>query len=234
MKELPVDFCFALIIAPHPDDGEMGISGSVYKWTSDGKKVVYVICTNGDKGSENPDVTPAALADQREKEQIEAAAVLGVKDVVFLRYPDQTLEDTPQFRKELVRLIRMHKPEVVASCDPIQLSHWHRDHRITGQVVLDAVYPFARNRPAYPDLIEQGLEPHKVREILLWGSEQPNYSIDITDYYDTKIEAIRCHQSQFSGISPEMKQRLRSRHEVKSTDGKPRLKEFFRRILFER
>ena len=130
---------YLMVIAPHPDDSEFGIAGTVAGLTKEGKKVVYVICTNGDKGTSDRTINQADLVAIRHREQQAAADVLGVSEVVFLDYPDQGIEDTPEFRKELVRLIRKYKPEVVASCDPYRKYMWHRDHRITGQVVADAV-----------------------------------------------------------------------------------------------
>ena len=118
-------------------------------------------------------VRPEELAKTREREQWDAARVLGVREVVFMRYPDQGLEDTPQFRKAIVREIRRYRPHTVITSDPYRRYIWHRDHRIVGQVVLDAVYPYARDHLAYPDLIEEGLQPHKVKELLFWGAETP-------------------------------------------------------------
>lgn len=188
-----------MVVSPHPDDAEFGVAGSVARWAGEGKEIFYVVCTSGEKGTADRRVAPAALAKTREKEQLAAARLLGVSEVIFLRYEDQTLEDTPAFRKEIVRQIRMFRPETVATSDPYRRYVWHRDHRITGQVVLDAVFPFARDHLAYPDLLEEGLEPHKVRELLFWGSEDPNYCIDISGTLETKLEALRCHESQVGG-----------------------------------
>jgi LmbE family N-acetylglucosaminyl deacetylase len=185
-----------MVITAHPDDSEFGTAGSVAKWILEGKRVVYVICTSGDKGTDNPDIPSHQLAKIREKEQEDAAKVLGVSDVVFLGYPDQGLEDTPEFRKAIVKQIRTYKPEMVVTSDPYRRYIWHRDHRITGQVVLDAVYPYARDRLAYPDLIKEGLMPHKVKKILFFGTEDVNLRIDITETFNLKLEALRCHKSQ--------------------------------------
>jgi LmbE family N-acetylglucosaminyl deacetylase len=187
-----------MIIAPHPDDPEFGIGGTVAQWTKDGKRVIYIICTNGNKGTDDPAITPAQLSEIRRAEQMDAARALGVTDVVFLEHDDQSIEDTPEFRKELVKVLRTYKPDVVAAPDPYRKYIWHRDHRNTGQVVLDAVYPFARDRLAYPDLILEGYQPHKVKELLFWGAEQPNHFIDITNTFDNKISALKCHKSQVS------------------------------------
>jgi LmbE family N-acetylglucosaminyl deacetylase len=222
--------CYAMIIAPHPDDAEFGIAGTVAKWTHEGKTVIYIICTNGNKGTDDPEILPAMLSEIREQEQLAAAKVLGVDEVVFLRHEDQALEDTAEFRKEIVRLIRTYRPEIVASSDPYRRYIWHRDHRITGQVVLDAVFPYARDRLAYPDLLESGLMPHKVREVLLWGSEQPDYFSDITATYEIKMTALRCHQSQVGKHPPEWEQRIRTRYETAGKEKGFALAEAFHRV----
>jgi LmbE family N-acetylglucosaminyl deacetylase len=204
---------YAMVVTSHADDAEFGVAGTVAKWTRDGKKVVYVVCTNGNKGTNDPNMKPERLAKIREKEQRAAAKTVGVNKVVFLGHDDQSLEDTPGFRKEIVRLIRIYRPVVVATTDPYRRYIWHRDHRITGQVVLDAVFPYARDRLAYPDMLKEGLEPHKVQEVLLWGAEEPNYFSDITDTYDIKIAALRCHHSQVGHFSKEWNDFLRQRYE---------------------
>ena len=199
-----------MVITPHPDDAEFGVSGTVARWVSEGKDVIYVVCTNGDKGTSDPNIKPNELARIREQEQRAAAKLLGVRDVIFLGYSDQTLEDTPEFRKEIVRLIRIYRPEIVVTADPYRRYIWHRDHRITGQVVLDAVFPYSRDFLAYPDLLEEDLQPHKVSEVLLWASEDPNYRSDITDTFDIKIAALRCHKSQIEdNLPPDWEDRLR-------------------------
>ena len=189
-----------MVVTPHPDDAEFGVAGTVARWVREGKEVVYVVCTNGDKGTSDSNIRPGHLARIREKEQLSAAEVLGVREVLFLRHPDQGLEDTPEFRKQLVRLIRMYRPEIVVTADPYRRYFWHRDHRITGQVTLDAVFPYARDHLAYPELIIDGLQPHKVKEILFWASEDINYCSDITDTFDIKMAALRCHKSQVEQI----------------------------------
>jgi LmbE family N-acetylglucosaminyl deacetylase len=162
-----------IVITPHPDDAEFGVAGTVARWVTEGKIVIYVVCTSGDKGTSDP---------------------------------------KPEFRKDLVRLIRLYRPETVVTADPYRRYIWHRDHRITGQVTLDAVFPYARDRLTYPDLIKDGLEPHKVREVLLWGTEDPNYYSDITDTFDKKVAALRCHRSQIKdNLSSVMEDMMRQR-----------------------
>ncbi len=190
-----------MIISPHADDAEFGAAGSVALWTQSGKKVIYVICTNGDKGTTDRSVDPQQLIEQRKQEQKNAADLLGVTDVIFLGFPDQGLEDNDDFRKKIVRVIREFRPHTVVTTDPYRKYLWHRDHRITGQVVLDAVYPYARDHLSYPDLIEEGLEPHKVREVLFWAAEDINYRINISDTFEQKISALYCHESQINEMT---------------------------------
>lgn len=191
-----------LIIAPHTDDAEFGIAGTVCNWVHQGKVVAYCIVTNGDKGTSDKALSPAELVKMREKEQWDAARKLGVSDVVFLGYHDQELEDTPELRKDIVREIRRFRPETVATTDPYRRYIWHRDHRVCGQVVMDAIYPFARDHLAYPDLFTQGYLPHKVKEVLTWGTEDPNYWSDISESFETKIAALGCHKSQVGQRDP--------------------------------
>jgi len=202
-----------MVVTPHPDDAEYGVAGTVARCIKEGKEVVYVVCTNGDKGSGDQHMDPEELAKIREREQLAAARLLGVREVQFLRYPDQGLEDTPEFRKAIVRMIRIYRPETVATADPYRRYIWHRDHRITGQVTLDAVFPYARDYLSYPELIREGLQPHKVKEVLLWGSENINYRSDITATFKTKLAALQCHKSQVGHLPPgELEERLRQRH----------------------
>ncbi len=185
-----------LVLSAHPDDAEFGAAGTVAKWTDEGRTVVYVICTNGDKGTSDRALEPKKLSKIRRKEQQAAAEVLGVREVIFLDHPDQGLEDTPELRKQIVRLIRTYRPRILVTSDPYRRYLWHRDHRIIGQVAMDAVFPFARDHLAYPDMLDEGLEPHKVAEILFWGADDINYRSDITTTFERKIEALRCHASQ--------------------------------------
>lgn len=226
--------CDVMIIAPHPDDPEFGIGGTVAKWTSEGKKVAYAICTNGNKGSNDPAMSPQALTDIRRGEQQQAATVLGVEQVVFLEHDDQSLEDTPDFRKELVRLIRSCRPDTIAAPDPYRKYIWHRDHRITGQVVLDAVYPFARDRLSFPELLEQGFMPHKVRELLFWGAEQPNFFSDVTNTFDRKLNALYCHKSQVTHFPKGWEDGFKSMHAQRAKDRGFELAETFYRVELPR
>lgn len=220
-----------MVVTPHPDDAEYGVAGTVARWTKEGKRVIYVVCTNGDKGSSEPNMTGEKIAKVRKKEQMAAADVLGVSEVIFLGHPDQGLEDTPKFRKQIVRLIRQYRPRLIVTADPYRRYIWHRDHRIAGQVVLDAVFPYARDHLAYPDLIEEGLQPYKVREMLFWAAEDINYRSDITDTFDLKIAALRCHKSQVQQLDvPNPEGWLRQRCKDIAKDEDFELGEAFHRI----
>jgi LmbE family N-acetylglucosaminyl deacetylase len=219
-----------MVVTPHPDDAEFGVAGTVVKWTRQGKNVVYVVCTNGDKGTSDINMPPEELVKIREQEQLAAAKLLGVSEVVFMRYPDQGLEDTPEFRKALVRLIRTYRPEVVVTASPYRRYLWHRDHRITGQITMDAVFPYARDHLSYPDLLAEGLQPHKVKEMWLWADEDANYRSNVTDTFDIKMAALGCHKSQVKDIPPEMRKRLREWAEAMAEGEDFELAEAFHRI----
>ncbi|MCP4622334.1 MAG: PIG-L family deacetylase [bacterium] len=210
-----------IVVSPHPDDAEFGVAGTVARWVKKGKRVIYVVCTNGDKGTSDINMEPEKLAEIRKKEQQAAADILGVSEVIFLGLPDQGLEETPEFRKILVRLIRQYRPDTIVTADPYRHYIWHRDHRITGQVTLDAVFPYARDHLAYPDLLEEGLMPHKVREVWFWAAEEINYRSDITDTFELKLQALRCHNSQMQEMdepNPEGRLKQRCKHIAQDED----------------
>ncbi len=188
-----------LLVTPHPDDAEGGCGGTIAGWIKGGAEVVYLLCTNGDKGTTDREMSPQRLAVIREQEQRDAAQVLGVREVVFLRYPDGTLEDTREFRDQVVREVRRHKPDVVMCCDPFRTrAHSHRDHRVSGQVTIDAVCTFAWRRHYFPEHISQeGLQPHRAKEIYLWGSEEPDTFVDISENVELKVQTLMKHASQF-------------------------------------
>ncbi len=228
MLESPI---YALAISPHPFDNDWGMAGTVARWILEGKEVVYVICTNGDKASSNPAWKAEDLARTREQEQLAAAQVLGVKEVIFLRHPDLGLEYTPEFRKELLRLILKYRPEIVTTCDPFFMPYMSSpDHRVAGRAVLDAVWPFALAPNTYRDLMEEGLSLHRVRQVLLWATGQTNCSYDITATFEAKLKAVRCHQTQVSVLPLGWYQRLVERHKAAAKGTSYELAEAFQRI----
>jgi LmbE family N-acetylglucosaminyl deacetylase len=189
-----------MVVVAHPDDAEFGCAGTIAKRAKQGAYVVYVVCTNGDKGTPDPSLAPEELTRLRQEEQRKAAELLGVRDVVFLGYGDGMLEDTLTFRKELVRLIRRYRPDTVFTMDPYRHYQFHRDHRIVGLVTLDAVFPYARDRLHFPELLGEGLEPHKVKEVFLFSTDNPDTYEDVTEVFPTKVAALGLHASQMSHI----------------------------------
>ena len=208
-----VDVRRILVVVAHPDDAEFGCAGSVARWVAEGIDVFYCLFTSGNRGSDDPAMTPERLATVREAEQRAAAAVLGVKDVVFLRHPDGELEDTRDARRQVVREIRRFQPDRIVTQNPFpSLNPYsgHRDHRHAGRLALDAVYPYARDRMHFPEVLAEGWQPHKVREVYLMGHAEPDVILDITGTMDRKLEALRCHASQlrdFAGAEARVRER---------------------------
>lgn len=190
-----------LVVTPHPDDGDFWCAGAVAKWIGEGATVRYVLCTDGGKGTTDPNISSADLSKMREQEQADAVESLGVQELVLLHHPDGFLEDNDEFRKELVRQIRQVQPDIVLCPEPYRKNlAWHRDHRITGQVTLDAVFPCARDHLHFEELWrDEGLEPHKTGTVLFWGSEQADTIVDISETVDAKMLAVRAHKSQVNG-----------------------------------
>jgi len=202
----------ALVVAAHPDDSEFGVGGTAALWSKNGWEFYYLICTDGSKGSEDPAMTPEKLVPLRREEQRAAARVLGVKEVFFLDYVDGELDYTRTLMRDVVRYIRKLKPYAVFTHDTDQITRNlfvnHPDHRHAGEVTIDAVYPMARNRPTFPELLKEGLEPYSVKELYLWTASETNFDVDITETFETKVEALRQHASQFENFD-EMAGRVR-------------------------
>ncbi len=196
----------ALAVTPHPDDCEGGCGGALAKWVKEfGTEAVVVMCTNGNKGTSERDMTPETLAATREVEQRAASDIVGAKDIVFLRHPDGGLEDTMLFRSQVTRAIRQYKPDLIMCIDPYRsTSHTHRDHRMSGQVALDAAFTYAWSYQHFPEQItEEGLEPHMVEQAYMWGSESPDVFIEIGDYLEAKTLSLEAHASQMSPATTE-------------------------------
>ena len=195
----------ALVVMAHPDDAEFLCAGTVAKLCAEGWQVWYCLATSGDKGTKDPEMTRERLAGIREQEQRDACRILGVQDVIFLRHPDGFLENTHEFRGEIVRVIRELKPDTVITWDGFRRGFNHNDHRNVGIATYDAVYPASRDPLYYPEQIEEGLDWHRVGELLLAGSDEPDYFVDISDHFDTKIEALLAHISQVARDEPREK-----------------------------
>jgi len=202
-----------LVVAAHPDDPEFLAGGTVARLAKEGREIAYVIVTNGNKGSGDRTITSDQLIPIREDEQRRAARVLGVGHVEFLGYEDGELEDTRALRRDVTHQIRRWRPDLIMTLSPYRaysnFPGWHRDHRVTGRVVLDCVYPLARDHLAFPELPSE-YEPHTVREVHLIQWEHPQLVVDITDNMDLKLEAIQCHASQvadFKAVEARMRNR---------------------------
>ncbi|PKB64502.1 MAG: hypothetical protein BZY80_02825 [SAR202 cluster bacterium Io17-Chloro-G2] len=228
----------ALVVTPHPDDAEGGCGATMAKWIKEsGSEFTVLMCTNGDKGTSDRELGSAELAAIREGEQRDASSVLGVKDVVFLAYPDGGLEDTMEFRGQVVRQIRKHRPDTIFCIDPYRSkSHTHRDHRMSGQVALDAAFTYAWSYLYFPDQISQeGLEPHRVEQAFLWGSESPDSFVELADaYLEMKAESLSRHVSQMRNRQPS--DRMERIHRWSGETGEKAgvaYAEGFRRIQFD-
>jgi LmbE family N-acetylglucosaminyl deacetylase len=202
-----------MVIAAHPDDPEFLAGGTVARLVKEGREVTYVIVTNGNKGSSDPGARSEQLVPVRAAEQRRAAEVLGVARVEFLGYEDGELEDTRELRRDITRQIRRWTPDLIITLNPHRtydnFPGWHRDHRTTGRVVLDCVYPLARDHLAFPELIPE-YAPHEVREVYLVQWREPRLVIDITDTMDLKLAAIGCHASQIGDVET-IETRMRNR-----------------------
>jgi len=190
-----------MVITAHPDDSEFTVAGTVARWVREGWQVIYVICTDGSRGSNDPAMPPERIKAIRQVEQNEAASILGVREVIFLNYEDGTLQPTLELRRDLTRLIRRYRPDIVICSDPTRYFHRnlyvnHPDHRAAGEAALYAIFPSAGTRFIFSELLEEGLEPHKVQEIYLSGTLEPDTWVDITDTVELKVAALQAHRSQ--------------------------------------
>lgn len=213
--DLPLDR--VMVVYAHPDDPEFFSGGLLALLADAGKSITYVLATSGDKGSDDPDMTAQRLIEIREEEQRNAAAVMGSTDLYFLRNPDGELFPDLNLRKQITRVIRQHKPDIVITCDP---ATWyfrnggvnHPDHRAIGEATMAAVYPTARDRHNFPDLLlNESLEPHKVRKLYLAGTQNPNARFNITSVFDRKMQAILCHKSQVRDVEGMLKRQRDAR-----------------------
>jgi LmbE family N-acetylglucosaminyl deacetylase len=224
-----------LVILAHPDDPEFFCGGTLTRWAQAGHEITYVLLTCGDKGrnDHNHHLPGEELCAIRHVEQRSAADVLGVKAIHFMDLPDGYLVPSLELRRDVTRLIRQFKPDVLMTCDPQNLfaSYGinHPDHRAAGQVVLDAVFPAAGNELFFPELLTEGLPPHAPKEVWVSLTNQPNVTIDITGHFQTKLRAIWEHKSQL-GDPAKLEERMRSRKTEDSTEENPRYEEKFRVI----
>ncbi|HEY8772391.1 MAG TPA: PIG-L deacetylase family protein [Candidatus Limnocylindria bacterium] len=202
-EELITPLDRALVIFSHPDDAEFGAAATIAHLTAAGARVDYVVTTDGGKGTDDPTVTSAQLTATREAEQRAAADLLGVSEIVHLGYPDGYLTPSLDLRRDIVRQIRRFRPDVVIAQNPARRQDGnpfvgHPDHLATGEATLAAVYPAARDRLNFPELLEEGLEPWKVRQVLVTGVERPNLFLDVSATFELGLQAIFAHVSQIA------------------------------------
>ncbi len=212
----------ALVIVAHPDDAEFGCAGTVAAWAREGWDIYYVICTDASAGGpdEDSEVGHAArelISETRKAEQRAAAGILGVKDVIFLDYPDGLLEPTIDLRRDLVRYIRQYRPVRVICPSPdrvwtpiYRIPVYHPDHLAVGQTALAAIYPAAQNPWDFPELLAEGLPPSKVAEIYVMSAPSPNFAVDISSTLEVKLSALQAHTSQLAGSYPEVEELIRT------------------------
>jgi LmbE family N-acetylglucosaminyl deacetylase len=199
-----------LSVHAHPDDQEFTVAGTLAKWARAGSSIVTVCLTSGEAGSNRAtpaDMTRERLAKIREEEQRAACRVLGIGEVVFLGYEDGVLQPALALRQDLTRVIRRFRPDAVVCGDPTVRFYGkrylnHPDHRVAADVTLDAIFPTAETRFIFPGLLDEGLEPHHVREVWLFGSERPDTVVDIAAVLEVKIRALREHRSQMGDWDP--------------------------------
>ena len=203
----------AMVVVAHPDDAEWGCAGTVAKWCAEGWEVVYVLCTDGSKGSEDPEMTSGRLVEIRKQEQLNAGKVLGLKDIVFLGYEDSMLEPTLELRRDIAREIRRHRPDVLICMNPVRSVDGegylgHPDHFASGEAALSAVFPSSRDRLTFPELLREGLEPHKVKEVwMMFHGDTADKFVDVSAYMDTAVDALKQHQTQVSEEDAEVDMR---------------------------
>lgn len=189
-----------LVVMAHPDDCDFGAGGTIAQWTSQGIEVSYCIITNGDQGGEESGIPVEEMAKVRQQEQRDAGKALGVTQITYLNYRDGWLMPSIELRKEIVKAIRIAKPDRMVVQSPER--NWeriyssHPDHLAAGETAIQAVYPDARNPFAFPELKAAGLEPWRVREVWITGSPTPNHFVDITETFSKKMAALHAHVSQ--------------------------------------
>jgi LmbE family N-acetylglucosaminyl deacetylase len=225
-----------MVIMAHPDDAEIQCGGTIVRLIDLDKQVTYVLCTNGNRGTTEANLTANELATIREAEQRAAASLLGVHEVVFLRYNDGDLTYKRQaLRHDLVKRLRQYRPQVVFTHDPFagigsyEVCYLHPDHRMVGEVVLEAAFFCAPGPLFYPEQITEGLKPHKITALCLVMSQQPDLVVDIESVFENKVLAIAQHASQW-GKHPDLKGFFREIAEGLGREYNIRLAEAFKML----
>jgi len=227
-----------LIILAHPDDPEFFCGATIAKWVREGHSVNYCLFTKGEKGiNDNYQISNNIIA-IREQEQKLAADILGVKKIQYLSYVDGMLVPNLMARKNIVRVIRAQKPKIVVTCDPtnyyINDNYLnHPDHRAAGQIVVDAVFPASQNKLFFPELLDEKLEPHYVEEVWLSLPKKANITIDVTESWPIKMQALEQHTSQIGDVNM-FRAHMASKAAFKDKKNNPHYVEEFHRIIFSK
>jgi LmbE family N-acetylglucosaminyl deacetylase len=189
-----------LVVTAHPDDVDFGTAGTVAVWTDAGVEVAYCIVTDGDAGGSDMTISRKEMAAIRREEQNAAAKAVGVTDVTYLGFPDGRLAPDLDLRKAISRVIRRFRPDRVVTQSPER--NWsriyasHPDHLAAGEAAICAVYPDARNPFAFPELLDEGFEPHTVPEVWIMATDRADRAVDATDQFERKLAALKSHRSQ--------------------------------------
>jgi LmbE family N-acetylglucosaminyl deacetylase len=196
LEPLPGDWERGLAIAAHPDDLEYGTAAAVARWTSEGKRVHYVLATRGEAGLAIP---PDQAGHLREAEQRAAAAAVGVESVKFLDHRDGMIEYGLTLRRDFARAIRHHRPHVVVSINRHEA--WDgasvnmADHRHVGMAVIDAVRDAAIPW-IFPELLDEGYEPWAGVALVAYnGSPNPTHAVDVTGFIDRVVASLKEHHA---------------------------------------
>ncbi len=230
-----------MVIVAHPDDPEFFCGGTIARWAREGVEISYLICTRGDKGSDDPNMTGERLAVIREAEQRAAARVLGVREVVFLEYRDGEMEPSLKLRGQIVREVRRWRPDVVITPDPTArfirgVYPNHADHRVVGDVAVDALFPASGLKLYYPEHAAEGLAPHRAAEVYLTVTNEPDTWVDTTDVIDLRIKALLCHATQIKDPQALIRRMRENTDPRQPADlgAPPRYAEGFRRLVIRR
>lgn len=222
-----------LAVFAHPDDMDFSSAGTIAKWAKKGAEITYLVCTDGSKGSDDAKATSRKVSAIRRKEQLKAAKILGVSDVIFLNHRDGELVVTLKLKEEISKVIRKKKPDLVIALDPMFLYSTkrgfvnHPDHRAAGQAAVDAVFPLARDRLNFPHHEKAGLAPHTTKFLLLVSIDDPEHFEDVSSVFERKIQALRAHKSQ---TSPRLEKRIRDRARMAGKKIRARYAEGFKLI----
>lgn len=201
LEQVDESWATALVIVAHPDDLEYGTAAAIARWTAQGKHITYCLVTSGEAGIDA--IAPERCGPLREQEERAGAAIVGVEVVEFLGYPDGKVEYGLPLRRDIARTVRRHRPDVVVTDN--YHDSWgpgtanQADHIAVGRAVLDGVRD-AGNRWVFREMLDEGLEPHKVWSLLVSGVPNATHGVDVTDTFDLGIASLEAHAEYLRGL----------------------------------